>query len=120
MTRKLFSLAGVLVAVFSFTVGSADVEARHCRGQRNRCCQQNDNNGYQRNANYGQGNSCCGNNSYGSNGNSGYGNNGYGNAGYQQTSNYGPGQATYGNAGVAIDTSQPAAAVQVTAPVPNN
>lgn len=97
MNRKLFSLAGVLIAVFSFTVGGADVEARHCRGQRNRCCQQRVNTCCQQNGNYG-----------------------YGNAGYQQTSNYGPGQTTYGNTGVAIDASQPAAAVQVTAPVPNN
>ena len=40
MTRKLFSLAGVLIAVFSFTVGSTDAEARHCGRQRGRCCQQ--------------------------------------------------------------------------------
>ena len=101
MNRKLFSLAGALVAVFSFTVGGADVEARHCGGrQRSHCCQQTRHCGHQRNANQ-----CCGNS---------------GNAGYQQTSNYGLGQATYGHAGVAIDASQPAAAVQVTAPVPNN
>ena len=100
MTRKLFSLAGVLIAVFSFTVGGADVEARHCRGQKNRCCQQNGNNGCQQNANSG-----CRNN---------------GNQSYQQTSNYGPGQVTYGTSAAAIDAGQPAPAVQVTAPVPTN
>lgn len=114
MTRKLFSLAGVLIAVFSFTVGGADVEARHCRGQRNRCCQQN--------ANYGNSNgSCCqqnGNNGYQQNANYGYRNNG--NQSYQQTSNYGPGQVTYGTSAAAIDAGQPAPAVQVTAPVPTN
>ncbi|HEV3196803.1 MAG TPA: hypothetical protein VGZ73_02825 [Bryobacteraceae bacterium] len=44
MIRKL-SMAGVLVAVFSFTFGSADAQARQCRGQRrDRCCQQNNQN----------------------------------------------------------------------------
>ena len=92
MTRKLFSLAGVLVAVFSFTVGGADVEARHCRGHRHRCCQQFSNNGCQPNANNG----------------------------YQQTSNYGPAQGTYSTSGTAIDVGPQVPAAQVTAPVPNN
>lgn len=118
MTRKMFSLAGVLVAVFSFTVGGADVEARHCRSHRNRCCH----NGYQQ-ANYGYHNhggngQCCqqsGHNGYQQNTNYGYRNDRF-----QQAGNNGHGQATYGSAAVAIDAGQPAAAVQVTAPVPNN
>lgn len=110
MTRKLFSLAGVLVAVFSFTVGSTDVEARHCRGQRTRCCQQSGNNGFQQNANYGfRNNSMTGNCCQQT-----------GNNGYQQTSNYAPGQMTYGTTGAAVGVSQPAPPVEPVAPVPVN
>lgn len=119
MTRKMFSLAGVLVAVFSFTVGGADVEARHCRSHRNhRCCSnghQHANHVYQNQGGNGQ---CCqqsGNNAYQQNTNYGYRNDGL-----QQAGNNGHGQATYGSAAVAIDAGQPAAAVQATAPVPNN
>ncbi len=54
MSRKLFSLAGLFIAVVGFTFGSNDAEARHCGRQRNRCCQQTSNFGYQR-----AGNSCC-------------------------------------------------------------
>lgn len=118
MTRKLFSLAGVLVAVFSFTVGSSDVEARHCRSQRNRCCNNGNqyaNRGYQNQVGNGQ---CC--QQSGSNGYQQNTNYGYRNDGFQQAGNNGQGQATYGSAAVSIDAGQPAAAVQATAPVPNN
>lgn len=96
MNRKLISLAGVLVAVVSFTVGSTDAEARHCR-HRSRCCQrsfiqQPCNSGCQQNASNG-----C-----------------------QPTSNYAPGQATHGTPGVAIDAGQQTPPVEATAPVPNN
>ena len=47
MSRKLFSLAGIFVAVVGFTVGSHDAEARHGGRQRNRCCQQTNNVGCQ-------------------------------------------------------------------------
>ena len=114
MTRKLISLAGVLVAVCSFTVGSTDAEARHCRTFRTRFCrqpchqqsfnQQSCNTGCQQAANIGGCNTGC-------NGN-------------QQTSNYAPGQVTYGTPGVAGEGGQPAPApapeVQATAPAPNN
>ena len=94
---NLFSLAGVLVAVFSFTVGGTDVEARHCRSHRNRCCQHQGHNGYQQNSN----------------------NYGYRNDSYQQAGNHDHGQETYGTmAATAIDAGQPAA--QAAAPVPNN
>lgn len=97
MNRKLVSLAGVLVAVFSFAVGSTDVEARHCRSHRNRCCQQQRHTGYQQNSNN-------------------YGNR---NDSYQQAGNHDHGQATYSTtAEAAIDAGQPA--VQPAAPVPNN
>jgi hypothetical protein len=96
MNRKLISLAGVVVAVLSFTVGSTDAEARHCR-HRSRCCQrsciqQACNTGCQQNANNG----------------------------YQQTSNYAPGQATYDVTGATIDAGQQTPAAQAPAPVPNN
>lgn len=110
MTRKLISLAGVLVAVFSVTVGSTDAEARHCRTHRTRCCrqpvvQQSCNIGCQQTANFGcRTNGCNGNN------------------GYQQTSNYAPGQVTYGTSGVAVEAGQPAseAPAPAPAPAPNN
>ncbi len=108
MTRKLISLAGMLVAVCSFTVGSTDAEARHCRTLRTRCCrqqsfqQQSCNTGCRQTANIGCNSGCNGNN------------------GYQQTSNYAPGQVTYGTPGVAVDGGQPAPEVQATAPAPNN
>ena len=112
MTRKLISLAGVLVAVFSVTVGSTDAEARHCRTLRTRCCrqpvmQQSCNTGCQQTANFGGRTNGC---NTGCNGN----------IGYQQTSNYAPGQVTYGTPGVAVDGGQPAPEVQATAPAPNN
>ena len=104
MNRKLFSLAGVLVAVFSFTVASSDVEARHCRSHRNRCCQQQCHTGCQHHANHGQhyqgGNGqCC-----------------------LQSGHQVQGQATYGTTTVAIDADQAASApaVETTAPVSNN
>ena len=83
MNRKLLSLAGLVIAIFSFTVGSDQAEARHCGRQRNRCCQQNGNYGYQQNSysgyrqnrNWG---SNCGNNCGQS-----------GNCGYQQSFNNG-------------------------------
>lgn len=123
MTRKMISLAGVLVAVFSFTVGSDDAEARHGRGRRHRCCQQQCHTGYQHHVNQGYHNQggngqCCqqsGGNGYQQNTNYGYRNDGQ-----QQAGQYGHGQATYGTTAVAIDAGQPAAAVQATAPVPNN
>lgn len=114
MTRKMISLAGVVVALFAFTVGSTDAEARHGRN-RGRCCQrscnqqfcnrgcqqQSFNNGYQS-----QGcNSGCQANA---------------NNGYQQTSNYGPGQVTYGAPIAPVDAGLNTPAVQVAAPVPNN
>lgn len=118
MTRKMFSLAGVLVAVFSFTVGGTDVEARHCRSHRNHCFH----NGYQQSNygyhNYGGNGQCCqqsGNHGYQQNTNYGYRNDGI-----QQAGNNGYGQATYGSAAVAINAGQPATAVQATAPIPNN
>ncbi|MEK6258560.1 MAG: hypothetical protein AABP62_08050, partial [Planctomycetota bacterium] len=99
MNRKLISLAGVLVAVVGFTVGSTDAEARHCR-HRSRCCQQ----------------SCaqqsCGQQSC----NTGCQPNA--NNGYQQTSNYAPGQVTYDATGTTIDAGQQTPAAP--APVPNN
>ena len=107
MTRKLISLAGVLVAVCSFTVGSTDAEARHCRTLRTHCCrqpvmQQSCNTGCRQTANIGCNNGCNGN------------------IGHQQTSNYAPGQVTYGTPGVAVDGGPPAPEVQATAPAPNN
>ncbi|MBC8117314.1 MAG: hypothetical protein H7062_23200 [Candidatus Saccharimonas sp.] len=121
MTRKMISLAGALVAVISF--GGADAEARHGGRQRHRCCQQQCHTGHQHHANHGYHNQgsngqCC--QQSGSNGYQQNANYGYRNDGIQQTSNYGPGQVTYGATAVAIDAGQPAPAVQVTAPVPNN
>ena len=62
MTRKLISLAAVLVA---FAVGTNDAEARLCGRVRNRCCYQNYNrsynncnNGWQRNAGCGMQQGC--------------------------------------------------------------
>ncbi len=57
MNRNLISFVGLLVAVFSFTVGSTDAEARYGM-RRNRCGQQNS--GYQQagiaqNQNWGSG-----------------------------------------------------------------
>lgn len=60
MTRKLISLAAVLVA---FAVGTNDAEARHCGRVRNRCCYQNSNRGYNNCNNYNSGwqrNAGCG------------------------------------------------------------
>ena len=110
MSRKMISLAGVVIAVLSFTVGGSDAEARHCRSQRNRCCQQNGNYGYQQNANVGFRNngtngSCCQQT---------------GNIGYQQTTNYSTGPTTYGTPGVAVGVNQPAPPVEPVAPVPAN
>ena len=128
MTRKMISLAGVAIALLSFTVGGSDVEARHGRGRRNCCCQQFGNNGYQQHANYGSGYSQGNSGGYGY----GYGNSGsYGN---QHTSNYGSGQAAYGTSGTSINAGgasvnaggtnvnagQTSATVEATAPVPNN
>lgn len=114
MNRKMFSLAGVLVAALSLTVGSSDAEARCCRVQRNRCCQQNGNVGHHNSGFRNSGN--CG---IQQNCNTGCGNNGY-----QQTSNYGPGQMTYGTSGTAT-VNQPtppveAPPVPATAPAPAN
>lgn len=110
MNRNLFSLAGVLVAVFSFTVGSSDVEARHCRSHRNRCCQQQGHNGYQHHVNHGHhsqgGNGQCCQQT--------------GNNGYQQTTNYSTGPMTYGTPGVAVGVNQPAPPAEPVAPVPAN
>jgi hypothetical protein len=95
MTRKLISLAGVLVAVVGFTVGSTDAEARHCR-HRSRCCcqrafiQQPCHSGCQQFA----GNGC------------------------QPMDNYAPGQAPNGTPGPATDAAPPP--VEGAAPVPNN
>ncbi len=102
MTRKLISLAGVLVAMVGFIVGSTDAEARHCRN-RGRCCQRTFN---QQPCNQQQAcNSGCQPNA--------------GN-GYQQTSNYAPGQVTYGAPIAPVYAGQQTPAVQATAPVPNN
>ena len=101
MTRKMISLAGVVVAVFSFTIGSTDVEARCCR-HRSRCCQRTCN---PQPCNQQACNSGCQPNAVN---------------GYQQTSNYTPGQATYGAPIAPVDAGQQAPAPQAPAPVPNN
>ena len=81
MTRKYCSLAGLLVATFCFSFGSGDAEARNGGGrQRNRCCQQSGNFGFQQ----------SGYSNFRGNGNDG--------SGYVQMSNYG-GQST-SNTGV--------------------
>ena len=114
MNRKLISLAGVLVAVVGFTVGSTDAEARHCR-HRSRCCQQSFS--QQSCGQQSCGQQSCGQRSCGQQScNSGCQANA--NNGYQQTSNYAPGQVTYDATGAAIDAGQQAPAAP--APVPNN
>ncbi len=110
MTRKMISLAGVVIAALSFTVGGSDVEARHCRTHRNHCCRQSVSNGCQQNANFGFRNN-------GTNGNCCQQS---GNNGYQQTSNYASGQMTYGTTEAAVGVSQPAPPVEPVAPVPVN
>ena len=75
MNRKVFSLFGVLITVFSFTVGGDDAEARNWGWQGNNCCQQAGNfgwqqNGYRQGRRFGNG---CGQS---------------GNCGYQQSYNY--------------------------------
>lgn len=110
MTRKMISLAGVVIAALSFAVGGSDVEARHCRTHRNHCCRQSVNNGCQQNSNIGFRNN-------GTNGNCCQQS---GNNGYQQTSNYASGQMTYGTTEAAVGVSQPAPPVESAAPVPVN
>jgi hypothetical protein len=65
MTRKLITWAGAVVAVVSLTLGSANVEARHCRSHhRSRCCQQTSNCAFQQTTNCGsQQATNCGNQS---------------------------------------------------------
>ena len=110
MSRKMIALAGVVIAVLSFTVGGSDAEARHCRSQRNRCCQQNGHYGHQQHAHYG----------FRSNGTNGSCCLQSGNNGYQQTTNYSTGPMTYGTPGVAVGVNQPAPPVEPAAPVPAN
>ena len=107
MSRKMISLAGVVIAVLSFTVGGSEAEARHCRSQRSRCCHQHV--------------SCCDHQHT----QVGFRNNGTNGSccqqsGYQQTANYSTGPTTYGTPGIAVGVNQPAPPVEPVAPVPAN
>ena len=112
MSRKLFSLAGVFVAVVGFTFGSNDAEARHCGRQRNRCCQQSNNVGYQR-AGYSGCNQGCNNGmAYGQASNW----NGQPTACCNQQSSGNAMRPEYGTPSPAVDAVMPAAPTQAPAP----
>ena len=117
MNRNLLSLAGLVIAIFSFTVGSSPAEARHCGRQRNRCCQQNGNNGWQQNSyssyrqNRSWGNNCgqssnCGYQQSFNSGSQQCGTNGCQQASFSTTTQYG--NDNMANNGYAPNTAPPA------------